>query len=160
MDLTEEEVLEILKLVEHSDYDFLELEVGDLKLTVNKGGHVPEPAAAPAQSAREPVPETPAAPAAEEAAAPPPVRREGLVAIPSPLVGAFYAAPDPQAPPFVTKGSRVSEDSTVGLIEVMKVFNAIRAGAAGIIVEILVANAEMVEAGQELFLVEPDGKAE
>ena len=72
------------------------------------------------------------------------------------MVGVFYAAANPEAPPFVEKGAPVDADTTLGLIEVMKVYNAIRAGTRGVIAEILVANAEPVSLGQDIFLIEPD----
>ena len=78
----------------------------------------------------------------------------------APMVGTFYAAPEPSAPPFTEVGARVDEDATVGLIEVMKVFNSIRAGANGVIEQILVQNAQFVEYGQALFLIRPDGGSE
>jgi len=160
MELTEDDVLEILNLIEKSDFDYFELEIGDLKLTVAKGGYVPataNPSAAPATATPAPAVEAPAAApqteaAAEKSAAIP----EGLVAITAPLVGTFYVAPDPESPPFVEKGGRVDEDTTVGLIEVMKVFSAVRAGVNGVIEDILVANAGAIEYGQALFLVRPD----
>lgn len=160
MELTEDDVLEILNLIEKSDFDYFELEIGDLKLTVAKGGYVPataNPSAAPATATPAPAVEAAAAPQTEpqkeeKSAAIP----EGLVAITAPLVGTFYVAPDPESPPFVEKGGRVDEDTTVGLIEVMKVFSAVRAGVNGVIEEILIANAGTIEYGQVLFLVRPD----
>lgn len=172
MDLTEDEVLEILKLIEESSFDFLRVEIGDLKLTVSKGGYVPDPsdetpAPAPAPETGDGARETgDAAPVAEPSSPPPPERvgedragREGLVPVTAPMVGTFYAAPDPESPLFVEQGARVDADTTVGLIEVMKVFTAVRAGASGVISEALVANAQFVEFGQELFLITPDRPA-
>lgn len=80
---------------------------------------------------------------------------DGLTAIESPMVGTFYASPDPKAPAFVTEGARVSESSVVCIIEAMKVFNEIKAGVAGTLVRVLVHNEEPVEYGQPLFLVRP-----
>ena len=161
MELTEDDVLEILNLIEKSDFDYFELEIGDLKLTVAKGGYVPATAnatAAPATATPAPAVEAAAAapatePTTEEKSAAIP---EGLVPIIAPMVGTFYVAPDPESPPFVEKGGRVDEDTTVGLIEVMKVFSAVRAGVNGVIEEILIENAGAIEYGQALFLVRPD----
>lgn len=89
----------------------------------------------------------PAAPAAADTA--------GLVAIESPMVGTFYTAPNPDSPPFVTVGATVGPDSTVCLIEAMKVFNEIKAEVAGTIERVLVENGKPVEYGQKLFLVRP-----
>ena len=81
---------------------------------------------------------------------------EGLVRIESPMVGTFYAAGTPDAPAFVSVGSSVSEDSTVCIIEAMKIFNEIKAERNGTIEKVLVRNGDAVEFGQPLFLVRPD----
>ena len=73
----------------------------------------------------------------------------------APLRGRFYARPEPGAPPFVSVGSEVTEDTTVGLIEVMKTFNAVRAGIGGVVTEICVQDAQLVEYGEVLFHVRP-----
>jgi acetyl-CoA carboxylase biotin carboxyl carrier protein len=79
----------------------------------------------------------------------------GLTAIKSPMVGTFYAAPSPDAKPFVAVGTRVDDDTDVCVIEAMKVFNNIKAETAGTIAKILVSNGQTVEFGQTLFLVKP-----
>jgi acetyl-CoA carboxylase biotin carboxyl carrier protein len=79
----------------------------------------------------------------------------GLVAIKSPMVGTFYAAPSPDAKPFVSVGTSVDEDTDVCVIEAMKVFNNIKAEMSGTIAKILVNNGQTVEFGQTLFLVKP-----
>jgi acetyl-CoA carboxylase biotin carboxyl carrier protein len=75
------------------------------------------------------------------------------------MVGTFYVAPAPDAPPFVEVGGAVQADTTVGLVEAMKVFTGVLAGASGVIAERLVENAQFVEYGQPLFLVRPEGAA-
>jgi acetyl-CoA carboxylase biotin carboxyl carrier protein len=77
----------------------------------------------------------------------------GLVPIKSPMVGTFYAAPSPDAKPFVSVGSRVSEDTDVCVIEAMKVFNTIKAEKSGSIAKVCVTNGQAVEFGTVLFLV-------
>jgi acetyl-CoA carboxylase biotin carboxyl carrier protein len=160
--LTEDEVLQILKLIEESSFDFMQLEFGDLKLTVSKSGYAgPMPPAGVYPNAApqaEPAPraksaEPPPAPAASN---PSPAVREGAVAINAPMVGTFYTTPAPGAPPFVQLGDTVSEEATVGLIEVMKVFNAVTAGVKGVIADVCVQNGQFVEYGQPLFFVEPE----
>lgn len=79
----------------------------------------------------------------------------GLVAITSPMVGTFYAAPDPGSPPFVTPGSNISSESVVCVVEAMKVFSEIKADCSGTIERVLVKNGEPVEYGQKMFLVRP-----
>lgn len=169
MELTEEDVLEILNLIEESKFDYLQVEVGDLKLTVSKGGDMsmvtgvtgvsgvsgPEKTSVQTPVAAAPAPEPAAAPAAP-AAPVEEIDREGLAPVTAPMVGTFYAAPEPEAPPFTELGARVDEDDTVGLIETMKVYTSVRAGVTGTVKHLLVANAQFVEYGQELFLVEPD----
>ena len=150
-----------MKLIENSSFDYLQLEFGDLKLTLSKTGYSPA-ASAPADLEQQATP--PKAEAARDdskaAAKPAPDRssavREGTVPITAPMVGTFYTTPSPGAPPFVGLGDPITQDTTVGLIEVMKVFNAVTAGVSGAIAEICVQNGEFVEYGQPLFLVTPD----
>ncbi len=85
--------------------------------------------------------------------------KEGIVPIAAPILGTFYITPEPGAPPFVEEGGLVDEDTTVGLIEVMKVFNAVRSGVRGVVQEICVQSGQFVEYGQTLFLVRPEGRA-
>jgi acetyl-CoA carboxylase biotin carboxyl carrier protein len=163
MELTEDDVLEILKLFEQSNFDFLQLEQGERKITVSKGGFASANASRPAASTPEsahPARATPlsATPAAQPQAAPaaPQAAEDGLLPVTSPMVGKFYAAPSPQDPPYVTQGSKVAAGATVGLIEVMKVFTSIKTETAGTIERILVTSGDFVEFGQPLFLVRPD----
>jgi acetyl-CoA carboxylase biotin carboxyl carrier protein len=166
MELTEDDVLHILKLIDESKFDYFQLEVGELKITVSKGEPIPLPSSsasagvAPSRApgVGEPPKATPAAPApaaqspaldAKAAAA------EGLVPITAPLLGTFYVAPEPGAPPFVQVGAAITEDTTVGLIEVMKVFNSVRASVKGTIAQVVAQNGQFVEYGQTLFLVKP-----
>jgi biotin carboxyl carrier protein len=71
------------------------------------------------------------------------------------MVGVFYRAPQPGAPAFVEVGARVDEGATLGLVEVMKMFNSVNAPSAGEVVEVLAANDEFVEFGQPLFRLRP-----
>ena len=99
-----------------------------------------------------PMPTASAAPAAETSAAP--AGPKG-VTIDAPTVGTFYSSPTPEDPVFVSVGSVVQPDTTVCIIEAMKVFNQIPAEKSGRIVEILVENGDPVEYGQPLFRIEP-----
>ncbi|MCC7145863.1 MAG: acetyl-CoA carboxylase biotin carboxyl carrier protein [Phycisphaeraceae bacterium] len=78
-----------------------------------------------------------------------------LVPIKSPMVGTFYAASSPDTEPFVKIGSRVDQETVVCVLEAMKVFNEIKAEAAGVITQVLVQNGQAVEFGQPLFLIKP-----
>ncbi len=71
------------------------------------------------------------------------------------MVGTFYTAPSPDAKPFVTVGTEVTEETDVCVIEAMKVFNNVKADCRGTIAKILVGNGQAVEFGQVLFLVKP-----
>jgi acetyl-CoA carboxylase biotin carboxyl carrier protein len=156
MELTEDDVIEILKLFEHSKFDFLQLQQGERKITVSKGGYVPTGTSTGPLPAPAPLP-------VPQAAVPQPVPNaepapfgEGLVPVTAPMVGKFYAASSPSDPPYVEIGSKVAAGATLGLIEVMKVFASIKTETAGVIERILVSNGQFVEFGQPLFLLRPD----
>jgi acetyl-CoA carboxylase biotin carboxyl carrier protein len=163
MELTEEDVLHILKLIDESHFDYFQLEVGELKITVSKGEPIPvagAPAINAAPAAAGAAPASPAAAPKPAAAPAPPAAKtvsvpEGMLPVTAPLLGTFYVAPEPGAPPFVKVGQAVTEDTTVGLIEVMKVFNSVRAAVKGTIHEVVVQNGQFVEFGQTLFIVKP-----
>jgi len=147
--LTYRDVVEILRLInESSSCESLELELGELKLSATRAGGARAPVAArkaaPAKRAVAP----------REAAAPPRVET-GYVAVRAPMLGTFYRAPAPGAPPFVEPGAVVGKDDTIGLIDVMKLFTQIPAGVAGRVVEIVAQDATLVEQGQPLVLIEP-----
>jgi acetyl-CoA carboxylase biotin carboxyl carrier protein len=166
MELTEDDVLHILKLIDESKFDYFQLEVGELKITVSKGEPIPLPSSsprvAPTQGSAAAV-EAPRVAPAQPAAGPQSATAnvdakaaaEGLLPITAPLLGTFYVAPEPGAPPFVQVGTAITEDTTVGLIEVMKVFNSVRASVKGTIAQVVAQNGQFVEYGQTLFLVKP-----
>ena len=79
----------------------------------------------------------------------------GEVAITASMIGRFYSQPEPGAAAYVSVGATVREDSTVGLVEAMKMFNAVHAGVNGVITRICVQDAALVEYGQVLFHVRP-----
>jgi acetyl-CoA carboxylase biotin carboxyl carrier protein len=152
--------LHILKLIDESKFDYFQLEVGELKITVSKGEPIPL-TSAPQNTNIAPAPGAAAAKPAAPAAAPTTQATkavaipEGMLPITAPLLGTFYVAPEPGAPPFVKVGQQITEDTTVGLIEVMKVFNSVRATVAGTIVEVVAQNGQFIEFGQTLFIVKP-----
>ena len=135
MALTDDDVREILRLIDDAELSELRIETEGLSL------HVVREGSEPAQSE----PEAPGAPRADD----------GGMTIESPMLGVFYRAPSPGAPPFVDVGARVEADTIVCLIEVMKMMNSVPAGVAGTIAEVHVENAQAVEYGQPLFRVEP-----
>ena len=79
---------------------------------------------------------------------------KGIALVKSPMVGTFYAAPDPDSPPFVKVGDHIGPDTVVCIVEAMKVFNQIPAEASGRIIAVLVENGAPVEFGQPLFKVD------
>jgi acetyl-CoA carboxylase biotin carboxyl carrier protein len=77
--------------------------------------------------------------------------------VPAPLLGTFYRAPKPGAPPFVEVGGTVEEDTIVGIIEVMKLMNTVRAGVRGTVTEFRVADGALAEYGETLLRVRKSG---
>ncbi len=164
MSLTQDDVKRILELVEKSAFEELHLEIGDFRLAVSKHGQL---TTAPATAAANPGTALAVAPMLAAAAAPAPAvttptvlaapvaQEAGLIEIKAPIVGIFYTAPEPGAASFVEPGVQIDENSTVGLVEVMKVFNTIKSGVRGTVVKRLVENNDFVEFGQPLFLVRP-----
>ena len=134
---------ELIKLVEQSDINGLAVEENDFKIEIRKNL---EAAAAP-QDYTALIP----AKISELPAEPQPAA--GLQEIKSPMTGTFYQAASPDSPPLVSVGATVAKGQPVCIIEAMKTFNEIETDAAGTIEKILVANAQLVEAGQPLFLV-------
>jgi acetyl-CoA carboxylase biotin carboxyl carrier protein len=92
------------------------------------------------------------------APAPEPARAEasaGLIEVTSPMVGTFYRAPAPDAPPYVEVGAKVAPGAVLCIIEAMKLMNELEAEVSGTVARILVENAQPVEYGQVLFLIDP-----
>jgi acetyl-CoA carboxylase biotin carboxyl carrier protein len=136
MALSDDDVREILRLIDETELGELRIETEGLSLHVVRGR------AAPAESAEEPAPTAATA--------------DGAVTIDAPMLGVFYRAPSPGAPPFVDVGTRIERDTIVCVIEVMKMMNSVPAGVVGTIAEVHVENAEAVEFGQPLFRVMPE----
>jgi acetyl-CoA carboxylase biotin carboxyl carrier protein len=144
-------LVRLMKKYDLTAIDFLE---GPTQIRLRRRGPEGPIAYQPAPVAyAPPPPQAPAAPAAPtEPAAP--VAPKGLV-IESPMVGTFYSSSSPDSPPFVNAGSTVRPDTTVCIIEAMKVFTDIPAGVAGTIAEVLVKSGQTVEFGQPLFRLNP-----
>ena len=171
MTLTAKDVAEITRLLEESNFDELSLELDGLKLTLRRNGaaavHGAPAAATPVSQPSDSMAAPPAgrleagssrggppAGAAPESAAA--VDAAGAAAplnITAPLLGTFYRAPKPGAPPFVEVGSAVEEDTIIGIIEVMKLMNTVRAGTSGRVVDILAQDGALVEYGETLMCV-------
>jgi acetyl-CoA carboxylase biotin carboxyl carrier protein len=154
------ELRRIVTLMRTNELVELELEDAGRRVRLVRAGATPIPlvqgavhhaAAAPVAS---PAPAPAAAPGADKAA-----RDTRGAEITSPMVGTFYRAPSPDASPYAEVGDRVRKDTTVCIVEAMKVMNEIKAEVEGEILEILVQNGEPVEFGQPLFLVRPTAGA-
>ena len=162
MDLSEEEVGKILKIIDELEFTEIRLEIGDLKIHVLKDGHgrdasavdgdLSEPpfvhpaveAQAPADPLHsgDPAPVRPAAPS------------DTAHIVTSPVPGVFYRAPEPGRDPFVRVGDSVGADDTVCLIEVMKLFQSVAAGVDGRVDAVFVENGSAVDEGDLLFAIE------
>jgi len=157
LSLSYEEIAEILKVIDSSSCDELVVETGDVKLVVRRNGAAG--AAAPVRELSAPAPVSATTPASARPAATtaaPATKIEAGIdqsIITAPMVGTFYRASSPDAPPFVEIGSVVRKGQPVCLIEVMKLFTTINAECDGRIVEIGAENGELVEFGQTLFVV-------
>jgi acetyl-CoA carboxylase biotin carboxyl carrier protein len=151
--LTAADVAEIMRLVEQSRFDELDLETGGIKVTLRRagtsGGMV---RSAMMQSG---LADAAVAPIGAPVVASGPVDAN-LTDITSPMLGTFYRAPKPGSAPFVEIGSVVNEDSVIAIIEVMKLMNTVRAGVSGTITDILSADETLVEFGEVLMRVRKD----
>jgi acetyl-CoA carboxylase biotin carboxyl carrier protein len=148
LSLTAKDVAAILEALDASGFDTLELELNGVKLQLRRTGALPHAT----------VPQAPVAPVAPLATAtPPPVEiPAGTTPVPAPLLGIFYRSPKPGEPPFVEEGTRVEADTIVGIIEVMKLMNTVRAGVRGQVAAFAARNGELVEHGEALLFVRPD----
>ena len=154
MGLRYDEIAEILKIIDSSSCDELIVETGDIKLVVRRnsaGGGPALPHDAPSRPIAAPAAAPPQASVAARALAKAPHQIEVV----APMVGIFYRAPAPDAQSFVEIGSTVRKGEPLCLIEVMKLFTTIAAEHDGRIVQIGADNAELVEYGRTLFVIEP-----
>lgn len=149
MSLTAADVAEIMRMVEQSTFDELTLELDGIKLCLRRGAaaSLPSSASAPALSSQS------ATVARTEPAAPVQSLDPNVRDVISPLLGTFYRAPKPGAPPFVEIGATVEEDTIVAIVEVMKLMNAVRAGVRGTVTEIPASDGALVEYGETLLRV-------
>ena len=167
--MNQKELKELIEFLIEKDIAEFELERGDVKVKIRRGGQpgasaAPDahfftvhPASAPsleagtASAAASP-------PASPPVVAPPsaiPVPEEGLHIVHSPIVGTFYESPSPGSPPFVKPGDVVEAGQILCIVEAMKLMNEIESDVAGEIVKRLVVNNAPIEYGQELFAIRP-----
>ena len=167
MPLSDEDIREILRIIDETPLAELRLETDGFSLHVVKGGakaadprpapdHPPAPDRAPGPE-RAPGPDrapvTDPAPVTDH---PPPDSIDNLVTIGAPMLGVFYRADSPGGQPFVELGSQVGPETTVCIIEVMKMMNSVPAGVTGTVAEVCQENAAIVEEGAPLFRVRPE----
>jgi acetyl-CoA carboxylase biotin carboxyl carrier protein len=148
---------EVLELVAECDVSEVEIEEEDLRLVIRKHAPVQAPqvtyATAPPAAV---MPAPAAAPAVEApAAAVPEASNPSGTEVRAPIVGTFYAAPNPDSDPFVKVGQKVTAGDTLCIIEAMKLMNEIESEVSGTVTAILVDNATPVEFDQPLFVVDP-----
>lgn len=149
-------VHKLVRMMKRYDLTAIDYMEGETTIRLRRRGSEITPVGWTAVPTAIPTPPGPAVPVAAASAATPPEPTPaptGDVVIESPMVGTYYASPAPDAPPFVSVGASVRPDSTVCVIEAMKVFTDIPANVAGTITEILVKNGQSVEFGQPLFRV-------
>lgn len=162
--MNEKYIKKLIRLVEESEIETLEVSSWGrrVKITQRPVGSANGNSGQPAiiQQATPTTVSVPPQPASEQpvttAEAPPVEDTSRLVAIKSPMVGTFYAAPAPDADPYVSLNQKVTVGQIVCLVEAMKLMNEIESEVSGRVAEILVKNSEPVEFGQTLFLIDPD----
>lgn len=162
--MNEKYIRKLIRLVEESDIDSLEVSSWGRRVRINKrpsfasNGHgdtsvvIPAPAAPAPAPASAPVaaasPAEPSAPTADNKS------KGSLVEIKSPMVGTFYQSPAPDADPYVSLNEKVTNGQVVCIVEAMKLMNEIESEVSGRVVEICVQNAQPVEFGQTLFVID------
>jgi acetyl-CoA carboxylase biotin carboxyl carrier protein len=152
------ELRELIDVISRSSFTTFELEREGFRLKLVKGADsapavvIQPSAAAIAAEVREP---SPSAAPEPSASAPAKAVTDGLVTVTSPIVGTFYRAPSPGAPPFVEVGSKIAKGQVVCIVEAMKLMNEIESELDSEVVEILVASGQPVEYGEKLFRVRP-----
>ena len=150
-----DELRELIQIIEESEIEEIEISHWWKKIRISKrASGIPAPPA-PAAAVPPPAPAPAAADKREEGASAPEEETSDLVPIKSPMVGTFYAAPAPDADPYVRVGDSIRQGTVVCIVEAMKLMNEIRSEGEGRLVKILVENGQPVEYGQTLFLLSP-----
>jgi acetyl-CoA carboxylase biotin carboxyl carrier protein len=157
------EVERVLKLMQRHGLEEFEFSDGEFHVRLKKAGAGSSaafavPISVPAEETPRPVPPAVPAPAAEPApAAAEPAEQVHIVK--SPIVGTYYGAPSPGAPPFTRVGDQVSSGQVLCIIEAMKLMNEIESDVSGQITRIFIENGQPVEYGEPLFAIRPSGPA-
>ena len=148
--LSYEDVLRIVELVKTTRFSEFRLKVGEIEVHLRRKNGAGGDPVVHAQAVSQAETAAPSSGAAERSF---PV---GVALVRAPMVGTFYRAPAPGATPFVEIGKHVEPDTTVCIIEVMKLMNSIPAEARGVVSEILVSNGARVEPGDVLLVIKAD----
>ena len=161
--MNQKELRELIDFLIEKDISEFELERGDVKVRIKRGGLDPNAAAISHAGIHATVPVSTAAPtqapranvSAPAATPPPAAEEEDLHVVKSPIVGTFYESPSPGSPPFVKIGDVVEAGQVLCIIEAMKLMNEIESDIAGELVKKFVSNSQPVEYGQPLFAIRP-----
>jgi acetyl-CoA carboxylase biotin carboxyl carrier protein len=161
--MNQKELKELIEFLIEKDIAEFELERGDVKVRIKRAGEhtfvhsqaEPRFYAVPAAASAPELGAVPAAAAASTPAPTAPAPEEGLHMVKSPIVGTFYEAPSPGAPPFVKPGDMVEVGQVLCIVEAMKLLNEIESDFAGEIVKKLAVNGQPIEYGQDLFVIRP-----
>jgi acetyl-CoA carboxylase biotin carboxyl carrier protein len=145
-------VRKFIELMNEHDLSEIDLRQGDQRIRLRRGPEMVTVASTPAMPATSSAASGSAAQKAAETA----IDDSKALLVRSPMIGTFYAAANPDSPPFVKVGDRVGPDTTVCIVEAMKVFNEIPAECSGRIVAVLAQSGDPVEFNQPLFRVEPN----
>ena len=152
------EIKELLNLMNENNLSELEVEKEGMRVKLRKGtgggGELSGPIIVERERTAAVQGTTPAAAAAASA---PAAEASKLIPIKAPMVGTFYRAPSPEAAPFVNVGDTVEPGQVVCIIEAMKLMNEIKSDIRGKVKEVLIDNAEPLEFGQTIFMIEPNG---
>ncbi len=144
-----ERLLQYVEFMKENDLTEIDLEQDGQKVRLSRGGVAQPIAAAPASVVASPVAPTDDTPADDEG--------DHIVTIDSPMVGTFYASSNPDSPAFIKVGDSVGKDTTVCIVEAMKVFNEIPAEISGKVVAVLVNDQDPVDCGKPMFKVDTRG---
>lgn len=140
-------IREIVQLMEQHELSEVDLQQGEDRIKLNRGG---QPVYLPAPAAAAPAPQ------ATGSAAPAAPVDDGSITINSPMVGTFYSRANPESEAFVQVGQMVGPDTIVCIVEAMKVFNEIPAECSGKVVEVLVSDQQAVDFGKPMFRIQPN----
>ncbi len=151
MKIDSKAIKQLAKILDETGLNEIEVAEGEQMIRVNKGMMM---AGAAVQAAPVSMPSDPTVPQAANTAAPDTISADHPGAVSSPMVGTAYAAPEPGAPDFITKGGTVNAGDTIVIIEAMKVMNPIKAHKGGTVTQILFENGQPVEFGDVLVVIE------